>query len=298
MPNPTGTQQTILTPSITQVEGTPVPAKMQAVQCNMGTSPTFQWTFVDPIGNPLDVNDLVAAGYTPQLRLLESLSQSGSASPTVIAATFVNPPIVTVPLNLVQAQIPLAYTQFPGISLAEWSMINLTTGAVAFTNMAFLVVNNGLYANGVTVQGTPMIPEIRLWLRDSDPAGNLWLGTFEWDLAEIAACIARPIMYFNEAPPPIDQQYNTANFPWRSHWLDAICGYLMRMSADWYRRVHLPYQAGGLTIDDKNKFQQYDARGQELIKKWEEWVQWKKVELNANAAYQTIGSSYSNFGWY
>jgi hypothetical protein len=288
---PSGMQQTILTPATTLVEGTPVPAKLQAVQCAMGTTPTLFWTFVDQIGNAIDFTDLYNLGYTPQVRIREVLSMDSSFNPgTIINCMVTNPPPAS-PCSTVTALVPASATSLPGISFAEWALLS-PAGVPAFTNLSYFVVNPGQFAANVTPLGMPSLAEIRLALRDSDPAGNLWLGTFEWDTAEIAWAIGRPIMEFNEEPPPIDQQYTTVNFPWRHNWLKAISGYLMRTSADWYRRVHLPYEAGGLAIDDKNKFKEYDARGQELLAEWTRFVRWKKVQLNTDAAYQTLGSFY------
>lgn len=292
---PSCSVQLAVAPKVTQVAGRPVLAKMQAVQIVQGQLATIQWIMKDINGNAVDLTACtppVSAG-TIQLKIMEVLSQdSNFNTPAVLAGSVVN-----VATGQVQATLPATQFALPGISIAEFGLYD-PSGNLLFSNTFYLIVNRSMNGPNVTMNGPPTIPEIRLFLRDSDPNGNLWLGDFEFDAAEIAACITRPIFEFNEAPPPIDPQYTTASFPWRHNWLNAICGYLYRMAADWYRRVDLTYQAGGLSIQDKAKYQQYDARGQELLEDWRKWMLFKKVQLNADAAYQTQGSSYSNMGFY
>jgi hypothetical protein len=73
---------------------------------------------------------------------------------------------------------------------------------------------------------------------------------------------------------------------------------MLQIAALWYMRVHLPYQAGGLSIDDKNKAEVYWQTSQQLLQEWKQWVQFTKVRMNAEGAYMSQGSSYGNFGWY
>jgi hypothetical protein len=173
-------------------------------------------------------------------------------------------------------------------------------GNIIFINQGYLCVNRSLWTpNGLTGfgSGPPTLAEIRLALRDSSPADNLWLGVEEFDLAEVVACIERPILYWNESPPPIPQKYNTATFPWRYYWLAGICGCLYKIAESHYMRVHLPYQAGGVSVDDKNKFREYGAKGDKFWDEYRQWTQWKKVQLNAEAAVQSVGSPYYGWSW-
>jgi hypothetical protein len=54
----------------------------------------------------------------------------------------------------------------------------------------------------------------------------------------------------------------------------------------------LPYEAGGLAVDDKKKAAEYDARGQEMWDNWRKFVQWKRIQLNCEAAVQSTNSPY------
>lgn len=282
-----GAAQLTKTPHLTRVEGDAVPAKMQAIRVSQTQLATIDWTMKAQNGAVVDLTTL--AGATVQLAVRETLSMNASNLGVVMAGS-----IADASVGFVQATLASDAVAYPGISYAEFGIF--LNGALVFSNVFYLIIEPSQFSgNNLTPNGPPTIPELRLFLRDVDPAGNLWVQSFEWDLAEMAACISRPIYEFNEAPPPLDQTWTTASFPWRHNWMKASCGYLMRMAADWYRRVHLPYGGiGGITTDDKKKFQEYDARGKELIDEWKEWLRFKKVQLNMEAWVGCFGSSYDN----
>ena len=71
-----------------------------------------------------------------------------------------------------------------------------------------------------------------------------------------------------------------------------MTGYLYQMAARHYRRVHLPYSAAGLTVDDKNKAQEYQAIGDAMWQEFAGFVTAQKVSMNASAAIGTLGSAY------
>ena len=58
-------------------------------------------------------------------------------------------------------------------------------------------------------------------------------------------------------------------------------GLLDGMASHSYMRNHLSYQAAGLAVDDKNKFQWYRTEGKSQIAEYEAWVQNMKLQLNA-----------------
>jgi hypothetical protein len=200
----------------------------------------------------------------------------------------------------VDCLLPSDIVACPGIFKIEFALLDVDDN-VKFTNWIYLVINKGQWgaAGSLTqVGGSLTIPEVKLFLRDSDPADNLWLGVEEFDIAEIAACIALPIDYFNQSQPPLHQSWTTQNFPWRYFWLQATCAQLYKLAARHYTRVHLPYQQqGGLMIDDKNKAKEYWAMYEHDWNEWKDWTLHKKVELNAWGAVQGVGSPYFGIQW-
>ena len=79
--------------------------------------------------------------------------------------------------------------------------------------------------------------------------------------------------------------FNINNFPYRYHWLNAVKGELMIISAANYRRNHLPYQAAGVSVDDKNKYDQYEKIGRALLQEWKDWMLTTKRSLNLQQAF-------------
>jgi hypothetical protein len=136
------------------------------------------------------------------------------------------------------------------------------------------------------------IAEIRLHLRDSAPGESYLLENLMFDDAEIALAIARPVMYWNEVPPPLGRNYSTQNFPFRYHWLEGICANLFMMVAEQFRRNQLSYQAGGIAVDDQNKEGSYERAGQTRWQAYREWVRATKASINLESCYGEVGSNY------
>jgi hypothetical protein len=268
---------------------------MRAVEVNQGQAATIVWTMTDQLGNPVDLTTCGGGtSFTAVCREITSFDIGSPGTPIpVTAADLAN--------GVIDLALPLVAVAYPGITMVEVGVLT-AGGLLLFSNQFYLVVNRGQFGNlaggGVSNSGPPTLAEIRLHMRDSDPNDNLWLMNYEFDISEIAACIERPILYWNETPPPIPQRYNTSNFPWRYHYLDGIVGCLYSIASIWYARVHLPYQqSGGLQVDDKNKAEIYDRIGKAKWDEYKRWSQMVKVRLNAGNAIQALGSPYSGNYW-
>jgi hypothetical protein len=136
------------------------------------------------------------------------------------------------------------------------------------------------------------ISEIRLWSRDWAPEVNDLLDEVEYKDAEIAAAIRRGIDLWNSTPPLLRMHtYTPSTFPaqYRSQWIDVTIGFLKIMAADWYERNHLPYQAGGVTINDRNKFQGYRQDGYQRMQNYQSWMKDIKVQLNMQGGWGRTG---------
>ena len=139
------------------------------------------------------------------------------------------------------------------------------------------------------VNGPLTISEIRLWVRDSSPDDNFLLDEHEYKDSEIVAAINRGVDTWNTEPPFMSRHmYTPLNFPFRGPWIQVTVGYLMSIAAHWYLRNHLPYQAAGLSVDDKNKYQFYRQEAKERIDGYRNWVKEAKLQMNTQ---QMWGSS-------
>ena len=129
--------------------------------------------------------------------------------------------------------------------------------------------------------------DVRIWLRDNDPEANFLIDDFEFTPEEIRTAMTLAVDYWNDQPPYI-RHYDYDKFPFRSQLLAGTAANLMFIAANRFRRNSLPYQAGGLSIQDQEKHQQYDAAGQRLLDGYKSWVASNKWAMNAESGFATI----------
>ncbi len=144
--------------------------------------------------------------------------------------------------------------------------------------------------------GPITIAEIRMALLDY-ACMNTLLDDVEFTDTEIAFAIRRPVDRWNETTPNLIL-YSPASFPWREHWMICTIGYLMRMSAHHYRRNNLTYQASGLTVADKDKYNQYEEVAKLRSQEFDSWMMNKKLEINISQGYGSLHSAYSRYWYY
>jgi hypothetical protein len=168
---------------------------------------------------------------------------------------------------------------------------------IVHSNVLYLYVDPGIFGvlSGV-VSGPPSLAEIRLHLADY-PEVNLLLDNYEFDEAEIAFAAVRCIQYFNELPPIILRRFDTKTFPFRYNWLNGICHNLFLMRCNYFRRNKLPYQAGGLSIDDLGKEKEYLQAAMQYGEDFKQWAKHTKVRMNSDEGWSSLGSDYGYY-WY
>ncbi len=135
----------------------------------------------------------------------------------------------------------------------------------------------------MSVMGSPRTVtelDIRLWLRDNDPAANLLVRDLEFDNKEVDAALARCVDYFNELPPDVGGEFTLDSFPYRHSLMTGACAQLLYIAANRFRRNDLPITAGGVSVNDQAKHAQYDAAGDKLWQQFREFAQRKKIGMN------------------
>lgn len=290
------TDQKEISASVTTVNGQPAPTKMRAVSITTGQTATINWQMHDKNGVPVDLSACEVS--TPEnmlkvvFRIKEHIALGNQNPVNSIDAT-----IVAAATGKVAVELPENMVGIPGIYYGEMALVNIATGnennpAVVFSNTFYLIINRSTFDNGARSGGPPSIAEIRLHLRDSSPTESYLLDNLMFDDAEIALAIARPVQYWNEIPPPLDQVYNTQNFPFRYHWLEGICANLFMMVAEQFRRNQLDYQAGGMAVNDQNKEANYERAGQMRWQAYREWVRATKASINLEGCWGTVESNY------
>lgn len=129
--------------------------------------------------------------------------------------------------------------------------------------------------------------DVRIWLRDNDPEANVLIDDFEFSPEEIRTAMTLVVDYWNETPPFI-RSYDYDKFPYRFALLRGTAGNLLFMAANRYRRNHLSYNAGGVAVNDQDKYQQYDSAGACLWEEYKQWVAAMKKSINVNNGWGTI----------
>jgi hypothetical protein len=180
-----------------------------------------------------------------------------------------------------------------GIYAAEITVFD-SDNLPVFSNQFYYVVNRSIGQQTWVANCPPSIAELRLHLRDSGAKDNPLLDAQQFDLAEMALAIERPILYWNESLPSV-QKYTTTTFPYRYNWMEAAIGELYRIAAHFYRRNNVPMQGGGFTVNDLNKSAEYEAIAD---KKWQEYQRWAlqmKVSINARSMVGIYSPGYQDY---
>jgi hypothetical protein len=297
---------------ITQIDGCPVLPKLACHEVQMGQDARLEWVMRTPSGDAVNLTDCAnscastsgsseekfdALG-TPECGITLRIRELTGLSPTQDPVQSVTVDITTAATGNVRAQVlPNAIIREPGIYLEEWALFT-SDGRMLFSNQGLCFVKRGLFGlstdTGKYGLGPPSPEEIRLTLRDSAAADNYLLDNVEFDGAEIAQAVLRPVQYWNDIPPPLRPALTTKTFPFKEIWLKGIQAYLYRMAANTYRRNRLSYNAGGVAVDDQNKEQEYAAAGSSMLREFQDMVQAKKVEINIAGFSGSVNSQYGS----
>lgn len=166
--------------------------------------------------------------------------------------------------------VPEYVANNPGIYTAEMVIYDAANRPQA-SDSTLVSVERSLHlrtiAPGNTQRGPLTIGEIRTQLRDYPVLNSYWQNV-EFSDAEILHAITEPIRCFNETLPRV-LSYGPSSFPFRHHWLQAVCASLLRISATSYMRNSRRITYGdNKTSDDKDK---YSAYAQMAEMKWREY---------------------------
>ena len=181
------------------------------------------------------------------------------------------------------------FTQRAGIFTAEAQVYE--DGSIRKIYPFFLIVNPSLSGGTSDTSQALSVAEIRMTLRDVDPESNFLLDELDFKTNEIALMIRRAVDYWNEVPPPVSA-YTPTNFPFRYHLSLGVAGLLHQMASAHKMRNNLDYSAGGLTVQDTIKWQQYENIGNRLWDEYRKWVRDKKYQINIEGGFMQMNSGY------
>ncbi len=192
--------------------------------------------------------------------------------------------------------LPSGYAGTPGIYEVEGRILDGTGNMLAY-GRAYAYVERSFW-QGDNYGGPPSIDEVRGAIRDFVPANRL-LGDYEFSASEIAEAVVRTINRFNAAPPNLGT-VGTSNWPftYTMPLIDGILAELFEVAAAYFRRGHLPYSAGNLSIDDMAKEKDYINAAMIYRQRFDEWMKMTRQRLNMELAFGSIGSIYSAYGYW
>lgn len=121
--------------------------------------------------------------------------------------------------------------------------------------------------------------EVRIFLRDKDPAANILLDDFEFTPEEIRTAMNLAVDKWNDTPPDI-YRMDWDHFPYRSILLLGAASNLLYMAARRYARNSIQINAGGTSVNDQAKAAEYDQASERLRQEYLQAIRMKKRELN------------------
>ena len=252
-----------------------------------GEEIVVQWIFRDKDGAPVDLTGCGLGVIKVKMQELATRSD---------AELEVNGEINPLERGAFKFTIVPTATLFPGVYEFQFSL-EITENSVAkirYTNRGYLIIERSMLADNQSNYGPPPVDELLMSVRMGDPAQSYLLKRYEWSIAEIAQCIAKPVQWFNTVPPHVNLFYSTKDFPFEYDWREAIVGHMMEVAAMGYLRDSMTWQgaAPGSTFNDKEKWDPYIKLAQMKIEKAQTNMQTQKMYYNITNCAATLGSPY------
>lgn len=206
--------------------------------------------------------------------------------------------------GLLSIKIPANDTGIPGIYMGELALVVGEPGKeeIIHSNMFILYIAQGMFFNQKqkhVLTGPPTMQEVRARLRDATPEENYIIDGYMYQDAEIAQAAINCLQYWNEAPPLLKHCFfSSESFPEQFNWMEGILGQLLLLSAESYRKNHIEYAGGGLSVNDMAKEPNFIKAGMERWNNYREFVRLRKQRINVDRGWSTYYSKYMYInGW-
>ena len=256
MPDPNLDLLNYHVPDVATAYGTPLLLKKRAIGIRAGQRAYLKMPLIDHSGQPIDLaqygiadgvgNDYLQYAMNGNVGSLSDMTNRAYVATRYTEAARGSPAyqvtaaVLDASAGLVMCELPTALTASAGIYLAELAILQ-RDGTPIFSNECYVYNERSAWSTGSS--GMPALDELRLSLRDNDPAENELINNFDFGLPELCYAITRTIRYWNDQPPPVG---STSTIGGISHetWLLGTQLFLFEMAEEHYRRNRLPYQAG------------------------------------------------------
>lgn len=297
----------LITSDLPEIDGCTLFTAVRAILADQGVPALVEHQIRDRNGRPVDLSEQFpdgdsldsqdAATWVVKVRIKEAVSDAPDA---------VNNPLWELTAAVtdaregkIQFRLPVKTVEYAGIYLVGVAVLD-ADAVPRLVDSALMSVEKSLWPTKVGIAlrqpGPPSLLDIRTSMVDRDPADNSLIDRVEFSTDQVLSAIVWPVQYFNEQPPPLTK-FTTRDFPFTAEWQDAVVGSLLVSAAHNFRRNQLPYSAGGVSVDDKNKEGPYLAYGNQLIQGYKDFVLNKKVEMNVRGFMGVVASPFSRGMW-
>lgn len=267
----------------TLVDNKSLSTKMRSFVLTANQTAQLDFIFQDDLGSPYDLTTIPATCSFTGL-LVEKVS--GLRIP--VTAISMSVAEADKKRGVLTIQLTSGETQIPGVYNLSISCNN-TDDSVLQENHCYVYIARSALD---TLSGPPDMLEIRLQLHDSSPEENLILDGLTFSDEEIALAVTRPVLFFNELRPDVGVYYSTVNFPYRYHWIEGTIAQLYRIAAEFHRKNNLQYSAGGVSMNDLNKEQNYAQMADRHWAVFADFCKREKVKMNVDQGFALIPSGY------
>jgi hypothetical protein len=301
--------QLVVRPAVTTVDNRPILAKTPAIAVMQTMAPIVEIVLRDDRGRPINFESCGFTSVTSSslsssagsqgkvyLKGREALDVSNGAPLVDVEAYFTDAAAGTI-----RAKIPASATQLHQVVDINCGVVS-TNGELLHVTNLYMLVDKSQFGTVTGISGKPAglpsLAQIRTYLRDNAPEDNPLLNTFEFDNSEIIQSMVKCVEHWNTTQPTVRRTFNTNNFFNPTNLINGVMGELYMIAAKHYRRNQLTYSAGGLSVDDKNKAQEYEVNGDRMLQDYLKWCKMTKIAINKEAWDGSFGSTYDGFGRY
>lgn len=304
MPDPNLDQLNYHVPDVSTAYGEELLRKRRAINTRAGQRSYLKLPLLDNKGAAIDLSlygipDGTGSGYLQYAlngdkgTLPDMTGKAMVATRFVEAATEspayqVTAAVLSADTGLVMCEVPTNVTSRPGIYVAEVAILD-TSGTPIFSNECYVYNEPSAWATGG--KSMPRLDELRLSLRDNDPAENELINNYDFGLPELCYAATRTIRFWNDQPPPVG---STSTLGGIAHevWLLGTQMYLFELAEEHYRRNRLPYAAGQTQVDDKAREENYNKAYQDRMQRFRQLVMHHKAAINVSRGWRTFGGFY------
>ncbi|HOK53034.1 MAG TPA: hypothetical protein PKV43_01080 [Armatimonadota bacterium] len=186
--------------------------------------------------------------------------------------------------------VPDSVSALPGVYLTSLGVFIEDGTDTRLVSQKNLWVYNepSVWADNTYSCALPAWEELKLLLRDSSPVENELLQKQFYDVEEVAQAAVETVRTWNDTPPYISTK-TTQTFTYGQLWRLGIRYYLAEIVLEWMRKNRLPYSAGGITVDDMNKIQEYSVVQQQVGQEFRQTMLKLKVQRNIAMGFGKVG---------